>query len=68
MPVEVMNLRPWSCRFPLDGDKSGAPKLFCGEPARTADGDGKSSPYCAAHRRICYAPPDRRPLRLPSYV
>ena len=51
MPVEFMNLRPWSCRFPLDGDKTGAPKLFCGEPARTADGDGKSSPV------LCRAPP-----------
>jgi hypothetical protein len=67
MPVEFMKLRPWSCR-PLDGGGHTAAKLFCGEPARPADGDGKPSPYCAAHRRICYAPPDRRPLRLPSYV
>jgi len=62
MPVTLMRLRPWSCRYPLEDDERGVSMRFCGEPADAG------SPYCASHRKLCFVPPDRQQRRLVSYL
>jgi hypothetical protein len=59
MPLDVMKLKPGRCRYPLDDDR------FCGEPVTTSQ--GKHSPYCAAHHRMCHAGSGQGPLRLPAF-
>lgn len=46
-PVDAPAPEPRGCRYPLS---SGRPWVFCGAAV-----DRPGSPWCAAHRRICYA-------------
>ena len=59
MPLDVMKLKPGRCRYPLDDDR------FCRELVTTSQ--GRPSPYCAAHHRLCHARSDQRPLRLLAF-
>lgn len=54
--TSVLQLNERICKWPI-GDPSGPDFHFCGAEAKT------NLPYCAAHAKIAYSPPERRRKR-----
>ncbi len=57
-PVRLLNLKPWSCRWPL-GDPQSDDFRFCGDRKH-----GRHS-YCARHCNVAFLPLPPRPVRVP---
>ncbi len=51
--VTIMDLTPFSCRWPLDGP-DGEEMLFCGEECDI------TKPYCAEHMALAFKPSQPR--------
>ena len=62
--VDLADLGPDQCRYPLGGPKERA-REFCGEPVA----DGK--PYCLEHAKLCYLKPSHEkgePFHLGKFI